>query len=468
MLAWIGRSEVPCNHVVNLAKAEVNGNPAASALMRQFANVSENDAEQGCHRVFRQHGYCAPVPVVRVDLGRGDGCLKTFPYIPLSGWLQWLLDRDRIWRQLCGCSSWDVMTREVLPEFWRRFKSIYPTHSIFDSKTDRQLSRTIPVFSHTDEGRSFKKDALWLLSTAGCLGRGSQAWVDLDGHLAPLDQCGFGLNFLGATWSTQFFFCSILRSVVKENERVLNDIVAIYAKDLAFLFETGLTSSDGRKRIYVAHLANKGDLPALAKLGGLTRTFAHVPRGGASRAAAKGICHMCLAGQEQDDSKGKKAYPYEDFALKPAWLETMHVEEAWQSTPEILRGAPLVPTERASFFAVDVFHNVHLGIAKHWIASSLVSVIERMDLDWGYSVDSKFEYLTAVFRTFCRENRITPHFTQLSRETVGWPSSRTVPIGQWSKGSMSTHLMRFLEFFMSQKLGPDDADEVLRCIELRR
>ena len=116
-------SKVPCCRVVELARAEVSGNPRPNAAVKRFAKIPVEDAEAGCHELFRELGLCAPV---KVEYPTMDG-MKSIPYIRISSWAQWLLDTNRLWRQFVGVGSWERM-QVVLGEYWARFRELYPNH----------------------------------------------------------------------------------------------------------------------------------------------------------------------------------------------------------------------------------------------------------------------------------------------------------------------------------------------------
>ena len=145
----------------------------------------------------------------------------------------------------------------------------------------------------------------------------------------------------------------------------LDILVGVFAADCEKLIHEGITSSDGTKHVYLLHLATKGDLPALSKLGSFERSFSHVPKAASSRSASVGICHYCLGGQESNN-RGQEHVPYEDFSLQPRWLPTMYTTDPWSTEPTIFSGLPLDQSRRAQFFESDIWHNLHLGCLKHW------------------------------------------------------------------------------------------------------
>ena len=282
----------------------------------------------------------------------------------------------------------------------------------------------------------------------GCLGRGTATYVKKRKHHVPLKRRSMGLNFLGRTWGTQYMFCTMLRAVETEHPGTMKKLLSLYAEDMAMLATTGVTSTDGQKKIWLLHVGSKGDLPALTKLGGFLRTHSHVPRGPSSRKACGGICHMCLAGKEAA-RPGDTSYPFEDTALNPAWGSTFEVLAPWNEEPAILAGLPVNPGQLASFFCTDLWHNFHLGLSKHFFAPSIVSAIERLQglPNHPLSVEARLEWFTTDFKEYCRAKRITPHLAEISRETLSWPSSKVCPVGRWSKGSVATNFMGYLEHF---------------------
>lgn len=45
-------------------------------------------------------------------------------------------------------------SEQSLRTYWSRFRSLYSQHEIFDSLSNEDLDRTIPIKLHGDEGRS--------------------------------------------------------------------------------------------------------------------------------------------------------------------------------------------------------------------------------------------------------------------------------------------------------------------------
>ena len=452
-------AEAACKHIVELAKAEAAANPYCSEDMLKFARIRLCDAERGVHSVLKQVGLIAPVPVTELNLGPGK--LANFPCIKLSDWMLHLLNTKRFARQMAGVADFGLM-QSVLTEFWRRYEAINSGHAVFEMARNGtlRLDRCVPFFSHSDEGRSYKHMPLWILSAHGALGRGTRSWLQSGKHRAPVRRNGMGMNFIGKTWSTQFMFASMLRTLSTQHPEAMTKLLEAFAEDVFDLMSHGVTSDDGDK-VWMIHMATKGDLPALVKLGGFCRSFSHVPRAPRSRRFCQGICHLCLAGREAEGGN----IPFEDFSPSADWIDTMFRELPWETEPIILQNLPYNQQDKIEFFRTDFWHNLHLGVSKHWIGSCFVAIIESdlPDVIAG-SVEVKFQWLTGAYLAYWRSKGKTPFVTEISRETMGFPQGSTCPIARWSKAVASTELMLFLEWFADNHIVGKTTDALLLSI----
>ena len=439
-------AEAPAKHVVQLAQVEVRRNPNTTPEMRRFSQIRIEDAEVGVHQVLRDYGMSCPLDIEYVNLG--DKELKQFPYIKLSTWLKYLGIR-RISRQLVGTSSLNKM-KTVLLEFWSRYEKINPQHEVFQMAASQQvqLKFTIPYFSHSDEGRSYKKEALWIFSCHGCIGRGTQSYLKLQKHKAKLQRNQMGLNFVGNSWSNQFLIATMLRELSNDNPDALQSLLSLFAEDAAALATEGIFTPEGQQ-LWFIHLGTKGDLPALSKCGSFKRSFSHCPRAPSSKKACGGICHQCLAGQEHSVEPAMEAFPYEDLSEKPCWEPTRDVKEPWEVIPRLLSGQPTNPAQRSRFFRFDIWHIFHLGVAKHFLGSAFVTIVESNlpALAPYRSVDAKFQFLTGIYKDYCKNKKLPMWTRELSRDAFQWPQSSAQPIGKWNKGSASSTIMLFLGYF---------------------
>ena len=299
----------------------------------------------------------------------------------------------------------------------------------------------------------------------GALGRGTNAWLRKGKDKVPLRRNGLGLPFVGPTWSNHFMFSCMLRTKkFKKDPKVLDDLVLAFAEDMQELLLNGVTTADGRITIRCCHLGTKGDLPALAKLGRMKHTFSNCPRASTTKNPCEGICWMCLGGQEETADGSRSAVPFEEMSGQPLWEATLGQQDNWDAAPPILHGVPLVEGEQWSFFKTDVWHNFHLGVAKHWLASAFVCAIETSPFLGHLSVDDQISWLDARYKEFYKRKKISPHVTEIGRDTLSWPQSSTCPIGNWNKGAASTHFMQFLESLCTQYKTDFANDDLLDTI----
>ena len=136
----------------------------------------------------------------------------------------------------------------------------------------------------------------------------------------------------------------------------------------------------------------------------------------------------------------------------------------FHTLPPLLQGVPLNRDWKTKFFNFDIWHIFHLGIAKGWIGSSLVVIIESdiPVLSGQRSVEAKFGQLTDMYKHFCRSNKLAMWVSELSRESLSWPQSSANPLGAWNKGSASTTLMLFLGWFAQAFIkGKTDNEQLL-------
>ena len=450
--------EAAAKHIVELAQAEVRANPNATRALKKFASIRLKDAEKGVHKLLIEEGLECPVPVEKFTYGAGS----TLPYVKLSSWVKYLLDQGKLAKLFVGVESLDKM-RKVLKEWWARFRAVEPDHGYFAHVEEHQipLENVIPFFSHADDGRSYKHVGIWVLSSAGALGRGLQRHVDSNRHKLPLQENGMGANFLGKTWTTQYMFTTVLKTVYAKHTNVIDDLTKIYAEDVSKLLTEGVVSANGEK-IYMAHMGFKADLPKLQKIGKFKRCWSHVPRQASSRNNCAGCCHLCLGGKE-----GNPSFPYEDFRPEAAWTTTVFKEEPWaaESPPRIFEGLPLTPADRMNFFKSDVWHNWHLGMSKHFLGSAFATLVEGgFHALPGGSIDSKFQALTAMYLEFHRDRNRSPFLTEISRDTMTFPASTAAPVGRWSKALVSTELMLFLDHLGEKYINGQVVDELFTSI----
>ena len=403
-LPILDEAQAPCKHVVQLAKAEVESRQRdrVSPALRDFARIRLADAERGMQRVLKGCGLMAPVHVEYFKLPEG---MPPLPYVRLSSWVRLLMDTKRFPRQFCVVASFEKL-QPVLAEFWSRFEKTNGQHPIFNLARLGKLSLdcTVPYYTHTDEGRTYKHSPLWVMSSAGVLGRGTRSYLASGKHTLHIKENGMGMNYPGKTWTTQFLFSTMTKKLQEANPEAVDGLMKIFASDAKMLLEEGISvDKGGERRLHLIHLGTKGDLPALRALSGAKRSFSQVPRAASSKRPCAGICPLCDAGQEQNPQLGLPHIPFEDVNTGAAWISTLHAHPPWETPPTILEGLGLSTADSMAFFLTDPWHNLHLGVLKRYIAGSMVAIVEAKDLPSmprARSVDSRFAWLTGLYLAY--------------------------------------------------------------------
>ena len=447
--------------MVENARAAARDNPTtATEALKELAAIRLKDAEEGCHKLFRKYSLTVPVKIEKLNVGTGE--LQRCPGVVLSTWVNYLLDQDKL-SFLTGFESESKMEL-YLQEYWARYRALHPRHEVFGmaERDELQLRRCIPVYSHIDEGRTYKSKALLILSVHGALGRGTRSYNKRMGvRKLRLKKDPMKMNFIGSTWGTQFIIFSLLRTASLANPAAFDALMLRFASDMAILAKDGVWNTAGSKRVWIQHIGLKGDLPALSKAGKLERCFSRMPRHVSARAKCPGICFLCLAGKEGDTEA--ESTPFEEMHAGAKWKATIMQEAPWTDLPHVMQGLPWVPGEEASFLKTDLWHNWHNGIGKIWLACSFV-MLATLNVLQGGSVDSKFEELTGEFLSWAQRAGISPYLRQLNRDTFSFQTNNSNPQGSWSKAAATTQLMLFLSSFCDDRVEGRTADPLLNAI----
>ena len=448
-------AKVPCGDVILHARASSS---STSVGVKELSNIPLSHSEQGVHRVLQENGHTVPVPFEYVDLPSQ----KAVPCIKFSSWVQYLARTDRL-HYITGAKT--VKRRqELCREYWRRMKDLRPDLPLFqwekDSKLD--LGCVIPILHHGDEGRSYRKLPLMVLSTHGVLGQGSWQSEHLKSKKEPaMDENPLNLNFIGSTMLTHYVFATLPQCLYKHHPEALDTMLSIYAADLRALALEGVDVLDGGelKRLRFYCVGSKGDLPYLGKAGHFCRTYSMCPKKATSKKQCDGICFMCLGGSE----KTAEPTPWEDFNLNARWRQTI----GSSSMPGYDEAGPLlqVPHDHPwLFYRLDAWHCFHLGCGKTFAAAAIAVLAENKP-ELG-KMDLRMEYFTRDYRRFCSRTKRYAYVSAINCDLLGWEHTGLMPQGHWHKGFITTNLLSWLEDFVAKEWQDTD-DPLIREIAPR-
>ena len=140
-----------------------------------------------------------------VDLSYAPvGKCEKFPWIKPTDFIKAMSASNDMRRLLAGKDSM-AEAGPMLESFWKKFQAISPRHQIFESGVN--LARCIPIYLHGDEGTTYKKSAVLIVSFQTVYGFGSRK-RSLDEcmteHERELESCGIPVNFCKTGLQTRF------------------------------------------------------------------------------------------------------------------------------------------------------------------------------------------------------------------------------------------------------------------------
>ena len=164
-----------------------------------YKTISISAEEEAVTSVFRRYNFYYPVEFSVHDAPP----LKGFTWIKPSSFLRSMSKTNDL-THLLGGHTLDE-SRDLLTSFWAKFRAICPKHQLWaavDSKK-KPLTSCIPIFLHGDEGVTYKKQGLLVLSFQGAIGFGSSKRAkDMEANYRAMGE-GIPMNFLKTGFQTR-------------------------------------------------------------------------------------------------------------------------------------------------------------------------------------------------------------------------------------------------------------------------
>jgi len=157
--------------------------------------------ESAVTSVFRANNFYYPVEVTT----EVSPPLTSFPWIKPSNFLGAMSKMNDLDHLLGGLSLKE--SRGRLVNFWEKYRRLYPQHQLWQQvdSGQKEIQSCIPVLLHGDEGVTYKKNGLLVLSFQGVIGHGCGKRVVHDNLRAQSD--GVPLNFLRTGFQTRLLIC---------------------------------------------------------------------------------------------------------------------------------------------------------------------------------------------------------------------------------------------------------------------
>eukprot|EP00438_Fugacium_kawagutii_P022976 Skav222205 [mRNA] locus=scaffold3943:41172:42716:+ [translate_table: standard] len=371
---------------------------------------------------------------------------RLIPWISPKAWLQYIVSHGLLY-MLSGLQFEDRhLIGTTWKQFWQQFQPLFPDFGIFDDLGSFDPTHTIAMYLHGDEGRTLKRSAVMVTSIQSALGVGFNK-KRLKRPQGSNDIGKLWANFAGHTFTTRFVMSVIGKKDYATNPTFFHDSMECIALELRDLLSTGLRDPTTGEIWRFVLIGIKGDQPFLQKIGMLKRSWNTAVKRGTQRAPPRGVCHYCLAGTNQ--------FPAEDTAHDPVWLPTLGAQPPWDVTPPMLRILPHFYADPGSFLHCDLWHSLHLGVLKSFIASTLQISLEVIDAP---NNDERYEIMTEHYHNFCRMNKTSSLIGKITGYLISHGDGPGA-VGNWSKGALSTNLSKWLVVFLDEL--PDDAHKML-------
>ena len=444
-------AEVPAKDLVIDAKAAAKKD--SCRVLAKIAKVKESSADVPLFKIFQEHGLALEVEFSFSKLAT----LERYPYIDPRKLFTVL--GDGYFHKVLGVPA--HLAKESLELFWEKFRVLHPNHQVFSQYVP--LATLIPYYLHGDGGRGFKKDPIEILSMLPALGAGSNAKpVDLSSKRKAED-IALGINLRGSSGTTRFLFAVLSSLVYKHHPTVFDELMRLWGKKLESLFADGFEACGSTWRIVI--LGFTGDSPFIKKVAHLNRSFNNVRKTHSSKNDQKGCCWLCMAGKETRTEH----YPFEHLGFfDPAWISTQGLNNP---LPWAGNGGPLLqhmlldPDESpAAFFKADFFHVYHAGVGKDFAASAVVYSMSKLFGLGG--IDRDLKALNDALAVYVRKHKTRLHCGFLTKDLLGYNSTREYPEGKWSKNMDTAIVMKFVVDLLQQRRFQDtvQSDDILKTI----
>eukprot|EP00438_Fugacium_kawagutii_P014316 Skav210897 [mRNA] locus=scaffold2900:2025:3689:+ [translate_table: standard] len=409
--------------------------------VKDWVKTGTWNSERDAHRTVQKHGSSLDIPISEMDVG---GDRPRLPWINPKDWFQYII-RHGLLYMLSGLQFQERdCVGQVWKRFWARYRVLNEDFSLF--RTDFNPETTIGLFLHGDEGRTLKKSGIMVTSLQSILGYG----FDRKRLKVPLDERKLQVNFSGHTFLTRLVVSVCPKILYQSDPDLFHNAMNKLAEQMKLLLDVGIRDPITGISWKFVILGIKGDMPYLQKIGRLKRSWNTGVKRGNQRRDPPGVCHLCLAGCNR--------YPCEDTGHVPGWLPTIGVRLPWDVTPSMLRVLPHDESNPATYFQADLWHCIHLGIGKSFVASTLQLALAVVPAS---NNEDRFEWLTSHYMTWCRTTKKSSHISKITGYLVSYnePAGAT---GNWSKGSLTSNFMRWIVFLLRQ-LDDDDAGYLARC-----
>ena len=124
----------------------------------------------------------------------------------------------------------------------------------------------------------------------------------------------------------------------------------------------------------------------------------------------------------------------------------------WLKRPAFIKHLLHNPSNPTEFFKSDIWHIVHLGFGRSWVASIVQTALPYLPCQ---NLEQKWEWLTDDYLRWCRTSKKQAHVSKITAYLMSYGDT-TGAMGQWSKGALSTNLLQWLVDLLGKIPGDPD------------
>ena len=457
---------VTVDRLVNAASIEANKSLSAQVGSTKTQQRRGN-AARNTKRMIKRLRLTWEVPLSHF-LFEAESTVVDVPYISPLNLFKYFLDTHP---ELLFGGMRDVRDQVSMIEgWWDVYRQRHPGHQAF-TVHEGGLGYLIPLYVYGDEGKGKRRGNTAIFTCETPLGLHTVLNQREGSHCSALNcscqsQCSeTTCNFFGgnqfphtrpaigyaatnmkeSSMLSKFLLWVIPCEIYKKHPSLISAVLEKLAEEFRQLFYEGIRDMNGRLWCF-ALAGMKGDMKWHKAVAGLTRFF-----GTKGRKNSRLMCPLCLAGSNE--------CPYEDVSQQPSWLATLHASRPWDSEPPMAR-VPFDTNQPERFYRPDLFHNVKLGIFRHYAGAVLTTLI-RWDYfkevpvpPEGNSADIQLQRSYGHFHLWCATFNHTPALRSFSRRLFNWPNYRAYA---WAnvKASDASLLVQWLVTLLEQILqGP--------------
>lgn len=137
---------------------------------------------------------------------------------------------------------------------------------------------------------------------------------------------------------------------------------------------------------------------------------------------------------------------------------TQGLRVPWVKVPAVIEYLPHNAADPSTFFTSDIWHVVHLGFGRSWIASVINIALEVIPAG---NLEGKWQWLTEDYFRFCKLGGRQRHIGAITPTLMSY-LDKTGCMGSWSKGMLTSNFFLWLENLLA-RLPMDAAGRLPKC-----